>query len=512
MLPFGWKVVWFVLSVSGLLSSWIVLPIYQRLFLVPIWMLVLYGTANTVLQVIFDIGLAWKMDPLRMPHAFCIAQSSLTHTSWSALAGLCTIMSISTASVVLKHSQLNKAFVIASSIPSRIFLTLLFPATIFGLNLGLSLRFDAIQPTHTLGCDVTQYIWIRLFGYAGTSLILVIPSFFLSCFTATRLMRAASVHTPTEAPAPFRGMYNNSTLTSLPNRRRRRPLDGEMSVQLNIHTTSPASGGKPSPRLTPSSLRMSKALLPETGRARSGSKHSRYNSSTDHGAFQAPVPAGSRSASALSQFTTQSRISSIQVQDRSRHASYQGPPSPIIFNSPSRAESQYHAVLFPVTPTSPNNGGPDNEKDDSSLQIRPYDIDLNDLDDAVSGPLRWAKDSDRDSPSKVAYDYAVAEDEEPGAYAFPPHPRIRRSSGQPPWIDDLPESDPRLRRTVVFQLLLSLTQVLAAISTLIDIFSGRTTPTRLGTQHVALLLIAWMPALLVCMSVAHRFLCSSIYL
>ena len=62
------------------------------------------------------------------------------------------------------------------------------------------------------------------------------------------------------------------------------------------------------------------------------------------------------------------------------------------------------------------------------MQVRPYEIDLDNLSDTVSGPLRWAKDSDRTSLGKDAYDYAMPEDEELGLHAFPPHPRIRRSS------------------------------------------------------------------------------------
>lgn len=111
------------------------------------------------------------------------------------------------------------------------------------------------------------------------------------------------------------------------------------------------------------------------------------------------------------------------TQERSRRTSYQDPPSPIVFNSPSRTDS--HAIVVNVSASSQ---GSDigNEKDEPSLHVRPYEIELASEDDAVSGSLRWAKDSDHGSIAKGAYDYTVGEDD-PGSYAFPPYPRIRRS-------------------------------------------------------------------------------------
>lgn len=49
---------------------------------------------------------------------------------------------------------------------------------------------------------------------------------------------------------------------------------------------------------------------------------------------------------------------------------------------------------------------------------------------------------------------------------------------------------------LAFQLLSSSTQILAAISSLIDIASGTASPTPFGTQHIALLLAAWAPCMI----------------
>ncbi|KAI0694210.1 hypothetical protein BC835DRAFT_1350515 [Cytidiella melzeri] len=509
MLLYGWKIVCFVISLSGLLSSWIALPVYPRFISGSSWVPVVFGIANTVLQSMFCIGLVWQMDPFQMPQAFCIAQSTLTQASWSCIAGLTAAMCCATAASSSNIALTRGLVQIATTLPSRVFLILIFPTLVFALNLGFSLRFDAIQPQDSLNCDATQPFWIRLLGYAGTSLSLSVPSFILSCITALRLMKRATLQPQVSTPPQLQAVYNHNTLTSLPARRRQRTSEYGSSPP----TIPLPSGGQPSPILPPLSLRIPKALLPEKpAPTLSALKHGRHNVSSDNIPSRLSRPS-SRSQSVLSQFTARSRSrgSTIQFQDRSRRGSYQGPPSPILFNSPSRAESHYHPVLFNVSssPQDADTDDIDKEKEDASLQISPYGVALNDLDDdAVSGPLRWAKDSDRDSTSKPAYDYSMAEDDEPGLYAFPPSPRIRRSSSDlPPWMQsEPPDPNPRLGRFVAFQLLCSSLQILAAVSTLVDLASRRSTPSRVGTQHVALLLITWVPALLLGMIAARRFL------
>jgi hypothetical protein len=56
-----------------------------------------------------------------------------------------------------------------------------------------------------------------------------------------------------------------------------------------------------------------------------------------------------------------------------------------------------------------------------------------------------------------------------------------------------PNLVPAIWRLLVFQLAFSCTLCLAAISTIIDVASRRSSPSPLGTQHVALLLAGWGP-------------------
>lgn len=356
-------------------------------------------------------------------------------------------------------------------------------------------------------------------GYAGTSLLLAVPSFLLSCATAYRLTKLEN-H-PDPLPPPTLAIYTHAALTSLPPRRREHTSDSKECAGLDA---SPLPTGSTHPlSISPSSIQISKTAVPDKpGHTHTISRHLMYDTSVR----QPSVPS-SRRQSVQSHATLKTTDSPVQMQDRSRHASYQEPPSPIVFNSPSRTDS--HAIIVNVS-ASGQGSDTENEKDDSPLHVRPYEIELASEDDRVSGSLHWAKDSDHASISKNAYDYPITADEEPSAYAFPPYPRIRRSlSGrkflmsiclssissplmmimmlsEPPWLEDPPEPDPRLGCIVTFQILCSSTQVVAAVSTLIDIFTRRPTPTRVGTQHVALLLVSWIPSLMFCLAMGRRFL------
>ncbi|KAG2039190.1 hypothetical protein BDR03DRAFT_251178 [Suillus americanus] len=55
---------------------------------------------------------------------------------------------------------------------------------------------------------------------------------------------------------------------------------------------------------------------------------------------------------------------------------------------------------------------------------------------------------------------------------------------------------PAIWRLIIFQMAFFITQLLAALSTIIDVASHRTYPTPFGTQHVALVLVAWGPSVL----------------
>ena len=101
----------------------------------------------------------------------------------------------------------------------------------------------------------------------------------------------------------------------------------------------------------------------------------------------------------------------------SRPGSKQDSPSPIIFSSPASAGPHNSVIVVNVTS--------DDEKEEDAAHAQHPDLNI-DPDDAASGSLHWAHDSDRGSIGKGELMYSRTEEEETGEYVFPPYPRIRR--------------------------------------------------------------------------------------
>ncbi|KAG1815039.1 uncharacterized protein BJ212DRAFT_1481575 [Suillus subaureus] len=69
-----------------------------------------------------------------------------------------------------------------------------FPLGALGVAVPVLLSLHAIQPTDDLHCDASHPIWGRFLGYAGISMILTVPSFFLSAIAAHRVFKMHTVH------------------------------------------------------------------------------------------------------------------------------------------------------------------------------------------------------------------------------------------------------------------------------------------------------------------------------
>lgn len=77
---------------------------------------------------------------------------------------------------------------------------------------------------------------------------------------------------------------------------------------------------------------------------------------------------------------------------------------------------------------------------------------------------------------------------------------------EPPWLEDADDIGPPLGRIILIQLFLSITLIVAAISSLVDISFRHSIPASFGTQHVALLMVDWAPSLFVgTIMLKHRF-------
>jgi hypothetical protein len=82
-------------------------------------------------------------------------------------------------------------------------------------------------------------------------------------------------------------------------------------------------------------------------------------------------------------------------------------------------------------------------------------------------------------------------------YPEPPLKPVRQfyRSAPRPSIGRPPGLHPAIVSMVVYQLLFFFILILASLSTVIDLIRGRTVPIAFGTQHFAILLVAWCPAI-----------------
>lgn len=353
-----------------------------------------------------------------------------------------------------------------------------------------SVRFNSLTPKR-----------VRLLGYSGTSLFLVVPAIILSLMTAIRILYPRHVQPTTLATA--RTVYSHEALTSLPTRRSRHRAS-KLSPRLT-DSFDHALSEPPIP--THSALHLPKTLFPSNysespypplspGRAPSQAKHSKYH-----------LPFANPSISALQEHSNLSspqpslrsaRDSPVREVNRSRNSSYRGAPSPIIFSSPSRTENRPReptVVDISPSPLPPALVDDDDEKDDGSITEVHHDAEG---DNAATGSLRWTFDPERASLKKDKDDFGYGDtlEDDYGEPTLSHFPRIRRSpSGQPPWLDDMLDADPPPLRLVCFQLFLAATLAICAVTSLVDIFTPRSPPTPFGTQHVALVLAAWGPTL-----------------
>ncbi|KAH8083340.1 hypothetical protein BXZ70DRAFT_581570 [Cristinia sonorae] len=492
MLSFGLRVTWFSLSLSGLLSSWAVFPAFARAT-GERWMPLLYSAANTVLQGIFCLGLIWGMDPFGMPHSFCVAQSILVHASWACLAGICTAITLSNASRVFHKSTL---LVRLAAPLFRGALVAGAPCAVLAAQAVVIYELNAAQPVEGMYCDGSMPTWVRTLGYAGASLLLVVPSFTLSFLTVVHVTRSRRKHSLSPTYSPSNPVDDG--LTSLPTRNRakrktnRTPNDSPQIRQ----DLSPTAQSSIEP-LFPSSRTIypipsmpdSPSTITPPGRAKTVSRRARYHLPYDW---------------------IETRYSPEHTQEPSIREQRQAPTVPSPAPSPSPTPGAIHFVsASDVSSTRASSRvispalSTDMEKESIRLHIfSGFSSDgrfLSEMDDTNSGSMKWARKSE-DSSAEVKSELVFAHDDEddvehgPTDFVYEEMGLSWRPSRQ---VDSSSSIRPTLSAwpILVFQTLASSVQLLAAISPLIDVASRASTPSAFGTQHVALLLAAWLPCI-----------------
>ncbi|KAL4253059.1 hypothetical protein ABKN59_002184 [Abortiporus biennis] len=497
MLEYGLKVAWFAISLSGLLSNWASFVSFRRISN-SWWLAVTYSSANTILQVIFCLGLIWRLTPSLMPKAFCTAQIILMQTSWAMLTSICAACTICMATQRFRNISWFIRWL--RSTPFHLTILLGYPVAIFVLQLATVLRFDAAaQPIDEIFCDASHPMWIRLLGYAGCSLIISIPSLLLSSYNLFRSFRPEPnpVGNPLEIYPPA---YGSDAFTPPPTRRtfqRETRNSSPITLPSLRHPDEiPTSDGG---HLSSSHDHSSTPLVPDVdqdadltppGRARVMVKRTRYHLPSDWVTARAS-PDSARSAMAPSPASERER-------SEARYT-----PSPL--SHPSNRSSSYSPIIFATPPPTIKKASlgskhfTEEEKIDGSVRVS---IESNSgkagfhwdgrfiAEDKISASLKWARNSDDlsslgDKSSSLEFS---RENEEHGIEDLASY-----GTKSPQQLSAL---SPRfVRQKTLFLLCSSLVQIIASITSLIDIISRRTNPTPFGTQHVALILVAWAPTI-----------------
>ncbi|KAL1943918.1 hypothetical protein VTO73DRAFT_3736 [Trametes versicolor] len=509
MLAFGLKIVWFTLSLTGLLSSIAAIPAFARSlngFLIP----VLYGATNCMVQGLFCLGMIWKMDPFAMPRGYCIVQAALMGVSWSILTAITTCMTIATSLAILRPAGGTPASptYILSNLrwhPASLFLLIFIPMVALAVYLVLALRFDAIKPEDGLSCDVTLPVWIRLLSYAGVPLLLALPSFLLTCAAAFRFY----THSPRNNRSFIRPHSNpNDNFTPVPLRRQSKFRSYKTWHEVTEeYVSTPTAASPPMQRFDQRSTTPSGTLVIEA----IPSPPSSLSSAGAHlVAGRVPTSPGLARSSTRYHLPFQWRPPSIPLTERSHESpdnNSRHTPSPLVFANISDDAQQPHKMTVSVN-SEMGHGLYDAApwlKDEKAYirqleRVRAWKNELHydddDIHDATSGELQWTRPSDDSSSiAKSELEFARTPQREDFDET------TRRPSPADPSTYDAGLSDPPIPihltftvwRILFFQLFSSVTQILATVTSLVDMFAQHNPPAAFGTQHIALLLAAWAP-------------------
>ncbi|KAF8340117.1 hypothetical protein F5887DRAFT_1228293, partial [Amanita rubescens] len=447
MLPYSLKVAWVVLSITGLMSCWITLMAFSRA-IGTYWALLTYCIACTVMQGIFCLGFIWRMNPYEMPRGFCIAQSVVIASAAYVMASIASACSGAISLTVLSPKGWSNAGQAMLSW-RRIFIlpVIVFPIVATVIHVMLIYKFNAVQPTNDLHCDDTHPEWVRLFGYAAMPFILSIPCAVLS------IKALIAVHKTNQAFRRAQLAGGGGNLLS----------SGMKSIEGMLKSGAPTSLHPsdnippPPPAAVPS---FSRYRIPFLSRAAKDYQPTSFGSSK-------------RRTSSVS--TT---IPVFKVPVNVRTAENQGPSTGELDKPKPALGAHEH--------------GPEEEKNDERLQ----DHDANDGFEEIHDrdPVE-SRDFDLD-PSALNVGRNL--EENIGTTYTSSH--SRRMTGKLCSVEERtkyrwppPTLGPAFWRIMLFQVAYTLVQVLACISTIIDVAKHRPQPTPFGMQHIALQLSAWGP-------------------
>ncbi|KAF8190631.1 hypothetical protein K438DRAFT_1831390 [Mycena galopus ATCC 62051] len=255
MLPFGLKLVWFALSLSGLIGCWaVLLPLAWAIQ--SYWGPIAYAVGITVLEGVFCLGLVWRMNPANIPRGFCLAQVLFTGLATFILIGVLAAITTATTIYIAKPKQWGMQEETAKILPWKFHYLLpmvLFPLLASAVQVTFVVFFDTFEPFDGLNC-VSHPLWLRFIGYAGPPFLITLPCLWLSSLSLVRVIRT---HNHIRRARRSVHILNLDHFTALPQRR------SKQSMKTHSTPPTPRAITAPSPS---ASLKMRMANDPEPRR------------------------------------------------------------------------------------------------------------------------------------------------------------------------------------------------------------------------------------------------------
>ncbi|KAI0284623.1 hypothetical protein BGY98DRAFT_947825 [Russula aff. rugulosa BPL654] len=587
MLSLSLRVIWFTFAILGVPATWLVFIPFASV-IGTYWASILYCITVTVLELVFALGMIWRMIPSHMPHWFCVVQTLIIGLSFQILTAICVCFTWASYLTVFKPYCSVQAS--ASALRWRrahCVFVIVVPLLAFTAYLVAVLKTDSVHPGSDLHCDSTSPLWPRLLGYAGAPIVLFTPCFILSIATAIRILRMHAKYVrelrtgegdPTQIQSTrvvnggsrliMSGRSAAIPVSGVSDKLPRPTLDGHtsMTVDVRLHGSLSLSSSRVSVPMTPRIVE------------------------TVHSTPQFPIvlpalPPMTFPPAYLSQPSPPSSTKDLSLPDVDRGRT----PSPIVFARP-RLPPQNHAQLEatgepcdnrhtpsgcdpetdrpynptlseepPRSPASPSRAPISLEGGDRMsrfhlptrsppIELRPS-LELSPeyararleadrvsltrrLENLASSPcsshrqlltsltsgqspdimgscpsitymdrtlekLPEVDGADKDSIMLRSEDGFVGGCKSMSPdYPEAPLKPVREfyRSAPRPCIGRPPGLHPAIVSMVVYQLIFFFILILASLSTVIDMIRGRTVPLAFGTQHFAILLVAWCPA------------------
>ncbi|KAJ6632308.1 hypothetical protein B0H10DRAFT_1976905 [Mycena sp. CBHHK59/15] len=463
MLPFGLKLAWFALSLSGLIGCWaVLLPLAWATQ--SYWGPIAYAVGITALEGMFCLGLIWRMNPANMPQAFCLAQTLVTGLATFFLVGVIATITTATSMYVAKPKQWgthDETAVLSWQI-HYLLPMLLFPLVASCVHTTFVVFFDTFQAVDGLAC-VALPRWTVFLGYAGTPFLITIPCLLTTTISLIRVLRTHKHIRRARRSVPIDTLDH---FTALPHRKSRPALSTRTPPETPLAITAPSPSTSEFMRMARDPRRQAISPILREEKIRS---------------FHMPLFPPSTS----------------YVTARSGHRSYGSDD----FKSFDTVSSVSFAEVTTKSSRLPSSQPPcDSSDDDVLTPLRSYSspAETRSRSTPLSSPS--IHNSDRISITELAYGMQHEESgDSSDYYAFPRRVSSEAGSMQipPPFEHRSPsELSSIVWSLLIFQFAIIGIHLLSSITPIIDVVSARSAPAALGTQHVALILAGWAPVVI----------------